>query len=54
MIYILKIELNLTEIKNMKYLNQDLDSCRAMLIKECFQDIYKAPSYEKFDNLLKR
>ena len=53
----LKNEINLTEkqkLKKQEIFKLGLDSWRAMLIRECFHNIYKAPSSEKFKRLLKR
>ena len=53
----LKNEMNLTEkqkLKKQEISKLGLDSWLAMLIRECFQDIYKAPSSEEFKRLLKR
>ena len=49
--------MNLTEkqkLKKQEISKLGLDSWRAMLIRECFQDIYKAVSSEEFKRLLKR
>ena len=49
--------MNLTEkqkLKKQEISKLELDSWCAMLIRECFQDIYKATSSEEFKRLLKR
>ena len=53
----LKNEVNLTEQQKQKkqeISKLGLDSWRAMLIRECFQDIYKAQSSEEFELLLNK
>ena len=53
----LKNELNLTEkqkLKKQEIYKLGLYSWGAMLIKECFQDIYNASLSEEFEMLLKR
>ena len=53
----LKNEANLTEYQKQKKQEISkfgLDSWRAMLIRECFQDIYKARSSEEFELLLNK
>jgi transposase len=53
----LKNEVNLTEkqkLKKQEISKLGLDSWRAMLIRECFQDVYKANSSEEFEKLLNK
>jgi len=53
----LKNETNLTakqKLKKQEISGLGLKSWRAMLIRECFQDIYKSNVAEEFENLLKK